>query len=82
MKMEQIECSETPAYKIQTPGITQKKTYNIQNTAKVWNKKWCKFVSPSLLNNTYGLPVLTMDTKYPNQIFYVWLVDLQIICAK
>jgi len=29
MKMEQAECSETSAYKIQTSGITQKKTYNI-----------------------------------------------------
>jgi hypothetical protein len=28
MKMEQTECSETSAYRIQTPGITQKKTYN------------------------------------------------------
>jgi hypothetical protein len=27
MKMEQ--CSETSAYKIQTPGITQKKAYNM-----------------------------------------------------
>jgi hypothetical protein len=26
-KMEQTECSETWAYKIQTPGITQKKAY-------------------------------------------------------
>jgi len=26
--MEQTECSETSAYKIQTPGITQKNTYN------------------------------------------------------
>jgi hypothetical protein len=26
--------------------------------------------------------VLTKDTKCPNQVFYVWLVDLQIICAK
>ena len=62
MKMEQTECSETSAYKLQTPGnypkesiqhrehgeqsvpkrrhinsrrpvITQKKTYNIENTA-------------------------------------------------
>jgi hypothetical protein len=32
MKMEQTECSETLVYK-----ITQKKAYNIQNTAKVWN---------------------------------------------
>jgi hypothetical protein len=28
MKMEQIECSETPAYKIQTPGNYPEKTYN------------------------------------------------------
>jgi len=40
MKMEQTECSETSAYKIQTPGgITQKKAYNIQNKAKVWNQE-------------------------------------------
>jgi len=36
MKMEQ--CTETSAYKIQTPGITQKKAYNIQKPAKVWNQ--------------------------------------------
>jgi hypothetical protein len=35
MKMEQAECSETSTYKIQMPGITQEKTYSIQNTAKV-----------------------------------------------
>ena len=28
--MEQTECSETSAYKIQTPGTTQKKAYNTQ----------------------------------------------------
>jgi hypothetical protein len=48
---------------------------------KKW-RKWCKFVSPFLINNTYGLLVLTMGTKCPNQVFYVWLVDLQTICAK
>ena len=37
--MEQAECSEMLAYKIQMPGITQKKAYNIQNTAKVWNQE-------------------------------------------
>jgi hypothetical protein len=42
---------------------------------KKW-RKWCKFVSPFLFNNTYGLPVLTMDTTSPNQVFYVCLVDL------
>jgi len=29
------ECSETSAYKIQTPGNFPEETYNIQNTAKV-----------------------------------------------
>jgi hypothetical protein len=48
---------------------------------KKW-RKWCKFVTPSLFNNNYGLPVLTMDSKCPKHIFYVWLVDLQIICVK
>jgi hypothetical protein len=49
------------------------------------NKKLCKwrtFVSFFLFYNTWGLPVLTKDTKCPNQVFYVLLVDLQIICAK
>jgi hypothetical protein len=32
------------------------------------------FVSPSLFNKTYVIPVLTMDTKCPNQVFYVWFV--------
>jgi hypothetical protein len=48
---------------------------------KRW-RKWCKFVSTFSFNNTYGLPVLTMDTRCPNQLFYVWLVDLHTICAK
>jgi hypothetical protein len=39
-------------------------------------------VSPLLFNNTYGLPVLTTDTKCPDQVFYVWLVHLQTIWAK
>jgi hypothetical protein len=34
------------------------------------------------LTKTYGLPGLTMDTKCPNQVFYICLVDLQTICAK
>jgi len=40
MKMEQTACSETLAYKIQRRwGISQKKAYNIQNRAKVWNQE-------------------------------------------
>jgi hypothetical protein len=30
--------------KFRRRGITQKKTYDIQNTAKVWNKKWVNVV--------------------------------------
>jgi hypothetical protein len=35
---------------------------------KKW-RKWSNFVSPHLFNNTYGLPMLTMDTTCPNQYF-------------
>jgi hypothetical protein len=48
---------------------------------KIW-RKWDRFVYPFLFKNTYGLPVYTTDTKSPNLVFYVWLVDLQTICAK
>jgi len=30
--------------KFRPQGITQKKTYNIQNMVKVWNQEWCMFV--------------------------------------
>jgi hypothetical protein len=60
------------------------------NVCSTWSKvelntrfeTWITIVTRLLFNNTYGLPVLTMDTKCPNQEFYVWLFDLQIICAK
>jgi hypothetical protein len=37
---------------------------------------WCKFVSPSLFNKTYRWPMLTKDTKCPNKLYFVRLVDL------
>jgi hypothetical protein len=43
-----------------------------ENTKKC--HKWCKFVSHFLYN--YGLPVFTMDTKCPNQVFLMF--DLSI----
>jgi hypothetical protein len=46
------------------------------------SSKWCKFVSSFLFNNAYGLPVLTTVTNFPNQVFYVWLEEIQAICAK
>ena len=42
MKMEQTECSETSAYKLQGRIITQKKAYNLQNMAKAWNQEQYK----------------------------------------
>jgi hypothetical protein len=45
-------------------------------------RTWCKIVSPFLYNNTYGFPMLTMDTKCPKEVFYVGLVDLHNICSK
>jgi hypothetical protein len=40
---------------------------------KKW-RKWCKFALPFFFSNNYGLPVLTMDTKCTNQVFYVWSI--------
>jgi hypothetical protein len=35
------ECSETSAYKIQTPGnYPEEKTYNIHNTTKILNQEY------------------------------------------
>jgi len=49
--MEQTECSETSAYKIQAPGnCPEKKAYNIQNTAKVWNQEYLKHVDTVFRN--------------------------------
>jgi hypothetical protein len=41
------------AYKIQKPGITQKKAYNIQNKAKVWNREKSGFIkNPARITGT------------------------------
>jgi hypothetical protein len=41
---------------------------------KKW-RKWYKFVSPFLSNDTFGFIVLTKDTKCPNQVFmYDWSI--------
>jgi hypothetical protein len=39
-------------------------------------RKWCKFYSLFLSNNTFGLPVITKDTKCPSLVYYVWFFDL------
>jgi hypothetical protein len=40
MKMEEAEYSETSDIKFRPRVITQKKSYNIQNTAKFWNQEF------------------------------------------
>jgi hypothetical protein len=48
----------------------------------VINKKWrngCKLVSPFLSNNTYGLPVLTKDTKCPSHFLFYWSIYILIV---
>jgi hypothetical protein len=47
-------------------GSTKNAFWDVNN--KKW-RIWCKFVSPFLFNNAYGLPVLIMDTKCPNEVF-------------
>jgi hypothetical protein len=59
MKMEQIECSETSAYKIQMPGNYPEE--NIQHTEHGKSLKSRKLVDP---NNIIGVcPVLTAQMK-------------------
>jgi hypothetical protein len=60
-------------------GWTKNAFWYVNN--KKW-RKWCKIDSPYIFNNFYGLLVITMDTKYLNQVFYVWLTNLQITCPK
>jgi hypothetical protein len=47
MKMEQIECSETSAYKIQTPGNHPEE--NIQDTEMFTDKTRSLYITATLL---------------------------------
>jgi hypothetical protein len=58
---------------------TKNAFWDVSNTK--W-RKWCKFVSPFLFNNNYGLSALTTHTKWPNEVLYVLLDDFHTICAK
>jgi hypothetical protein len=55
-------------------------TWSIVELIEFWdmnNKKWRKWFKVGftfLISNTYGLPVCTRGTKYPNQLLYNWLV--------
>jgi hypothetical protein len=45
-------------------------------------RKWCKSVSAFLSKSTYGLPVLTKNTKCTSLVFYDWFVDIHFICTN
>jgi hypothetical protein len=60
-------------------GSTKNAFCDVNN--KKW-RKWYKFVSSFLFNNSYDLPMHTKNTKSPNQVFNVWMVDPQTICEK
>jgi len=57
MKMEHTECSKMSAHEIQMPGNHPKEKYNIQNTAKVWNREMCigNVWYWSLCNNVHNI---------------------------
>ena len=64
------ECSEMSAYKIRRRGITHKKAYNIQDTAKVWNQE----IKPCFLRNPARVLVQRVPiTKYfvKKQVLYL-----------
>ena len=61
------ECSETSAIKFRRRGITQKKAYNIQNTAKVWNQEL-------QLHIVWFLIVVHLQWRLNQQVLTLWLV--------
>jgi len=57
MKIEKTECSETPAYKIQTPGNQPEKEYNIHNTAEAVNQEHWTICIISTYGNISSRPL-------------------------
>jgi hypothetical protein len=58
------QCSETSTYKIQTLVDYTKKTYNIQNTAKVWNQEFRGLQTECSETSTYKIQTLR---DYPKE---------------
>jgi hypothetical protein len=57
-------------------GSNKNEFWEVSN--KKWHK-WCKCFPPSLFNNTYVLPVRTIETKCPNLLFYVRLMICRLL---
>ena len=66
------ECSETSAYEIQTPGNYSEETYNIQNTAKVWNQEEKKKNLTLLEKEMWGVQVSAL-------LLHLVIPELQLI---
>jgi hypothetical protein len=52
MKMEQIECSETSAYKIQTPGNYPEEDIQHIEHSQVWNQEHSSFKHQEEVHNS------------------------------
>jgi len=77
MNMEQTECSETSAHKIQTPGITQKKAYNKVKDVNegTWNNVYCWKLLKILFYFFRFIFQFTYGSKFSFIIFHlVWWV--------
>jgi len=76
MKMEQ-NVPKRRHIKFRRRGITQKKTYNIQNTAEVRNKKFLLFYQPRLC-----LPCFLFPGDYPSTSLYAFLISPPVLCLS
>jgi len=77
MKMELIEGSETSAIRTQTPGKAQKKTYYIQNTAKLWNQEHVSW--SSVIGTTENRSHLHGCMMVMNGVMCFWHVSCLLI---
>jgi hypothetical protein len=62
-----------------TSSLVEVNAFSDVNIKKL--HKWCKFVSPFSYNNTYGLPVFTMDTKWPKPVFLIFDWSIYRFCV-
>jgi len=63
--MEQTECSETSAYKIQTPGNYPEECIKHSEITKVWNQEWLLFCNNR--NNAEGKYALRWTSGTPSE---------------
>ena len=79
MKMEQTECSERRHLNFRRRGITPKKAYNIQNTAKVWN---LNFVVCLLAGCWWNSVIQYCNSLQVNLINFTLLLNCSTACIN